>query len=124
MLSSSGVAPNTPETHRALEEKHPFCLPPPKLTIPFTRPSLVAERGHILSCIKSFPKGTYCGRDGLHTQHLLDFMSGGAIVVTIDVMVALSPVVNLWLQGRCLHALAKYIARAPFTLLLKLNNDI
>ncbi|GKE32072.1 hypothetical protein Tco_1451394 [Tanacetum coccineum] len=44
----------------------------------------------VLDMVKSFPRGTSCGRDGLRSQHLLDCL-GGAVVAIFDELVALKP---------------------------------
>lgn len=42
------------------------------LTTLFSKSPLVTEVDTIFWCIKSFPKGTSSGRDGLRAQNLLD----------------------------------------------------
>ncbi|PNX61244.1 hypothetical protein L195_g052353, partial [Trifolium pratense] len=71
-------------------------------------------------CIKSFPKGTWCGRDGMRAQHLLDALCGEGSAVARD----LTPVVNMWLGGRCSNILSEFVASAPLTPLLKPNGGI
>ncbi|KAL8167568.1 LOW QUALITY PROTEIN: hypothetical protein V2J09_009067 [Rumex salicifolius] len=74
-INSSGAAPNNVDTRKTLEGKHPVTSPPEKPTIPLQESPLVAEEGTILSCIKSFPKGTLCGRDGCgHNTFSMPFL--------------------------------------------------
>lgn len=73
----------------------------------------------VLEAIKSFPKGTSCGRDGLCAHHLVDVLSGAAATVADDLVLSISGVVNLWLDGKCPSELGEYIASAPLTSLLK-----
>ncbi|KAJ0542228.1 putative reverse transcriptase domain, exostosin [Helianthus annuus] len=124
VLCSSGVAPLDKKTMKALVDKHP-CMPPP--TMPAFLPSephLVAETDSVLGCIKSFPKGTSCGRDGLRAQHLLDALCGEGSVIAVSLLRAISAVVNLFLRGGCPRSLAEFIASAPLTPLLKPDNGI
>ncbi|MCI81635.1 hypothetical protein A2U01_0102909, partial [Trifolium medium] len=52
-------------------------MPPPSVpTIMYSDVPFVVEADVVLKCIKSFPKGTSCGRDGLRAQHLLDALCG------------------------------------------------
>lgn len=74
-----------------------------------------------MACNKSLPKGASCGRDGLHAQHFLESISGVDAAIATKNLDALTPVVNLWLQGLCPRGLAKFIASAP---LIKSDNSI
>ena len=65
VLGSSGVAPYNEDTMEILGVKHPYRPPPSMPTTLFFEAPLVVEVDTVLKCIKSFPKGTSCGRDGL-----------------------------------------------------------
>ena len=124
VLCSSGVAPYNGDTIKALEDKHPF-RPPPSMPSPIiSEPPLVADFNCVFGCIKSFPKGTSCGRDGLRAQHLLDALCGEGSAIATDLIHAITSVVNLWLAGRCPTILAEFVASAPLTPLLKPDNGI
>lgn len=123
-ISSSGVAPYNENTRKALEDKHPTMPPLQKPTCTLHETPLVAEEGTILSCIKSFPKGTSCERDGLWAQHLLDAFCGEGSTAAADMVTTITRVVNLWLGGRCPLNLAEFIASAPLTPLLKHDKSI
>ncbi|GJS12033.1 putative reverse transcriptase domain-containing protein [Tanacetum coccineum] len=69
----------------------------------FSEPPLIAEIDCVLGCIKSFIKGTSCGRDGLRAQHILDALCG---------------------EGEVSAYLAEFVASAPLTPLLKPDNGI
>ncbi|KAJ0587341.1 hypothetical protein HanRHA438_Chr04g0160781 [Helianthus annuus] len=99
VLCSSGVAPLNKNTLEALVAKHP-CMPPPSMpaSLPSESP-LVVEPDCVLGCIKSFPKGTSCGRDGLRAQHLLDAFCGEGSVIAGSLLRATSAMVNLCLGG-------------------------
>ncbi|KAJ0847106.1 hypothetical protein HanRHA438_Chr15g0732401 [Helianthus annuus] len=99
VLCSSGVAPYDDITIQALEAKHPYREPPSMPGTIYYEPPLVAEVDSVLCCIKSFPKGTSCGRDGLRAQHILDALCGEGSAIATDLLCAITAVVNLWLGG-------------------------
>nr|GEX39438.1 putative reverse transcriptase domain-containing protein [Tanacetum cinerariifolium] len=76
VLSFTGVAPYYDDTIKALEAKHYYKSPPSMPNITFFEPLLIAEIDSVFGCIKSFPKGTSCGRDSLKAQHILDALCG------------------------------------------------
>ncbi|GJT77030.1 hypothetical protein Tco_1043755 [Tanacetum coccineum] len=55
-------------------------------SITFSEPSLVAEIDSVFSCIKSFPKGTSYGIDGLRAQHILDALCGEGSATATDLL--------------------------------------
>ncbi|XP_026421804.1 uncharacterized protein LOC113317902 [Papaver somniferum] len=119
ILSSNGVALDTADTLAELRQKHPYA---PPLVIPSTavEATPISVDSHVvLSAIRSFPKGTSWGKDGLRAQHLLDAFSGSAAAVSDEFFMSTSGVVNLWLSGQCPPSLGEYIASAPLTPLLK-----
>lgn len=119
VLSSNGVASSTPDTLHELQLKHPSAPPP---IIPADNPSsnaLHVDYKSVLQDLKSFPKGTACGRDGLRAQHLLGVLSGAAAAIAEDFLQSIVGVVNLWKEGRCPTILGEFFANAPLTLLLK-----
>nr|GEV73554.1 hypothetical protein [Tanacetum cinerariifolium] len=124
VLSSSGVAPYYDDTIKALEAKHPYKPPPSMPSITFSEPPLVAEIDSVFSCIKSFPKGTSCERDGLRAQHILDAIYGEGFVTATDLLKVITSIINLWSVGRCPPILVEFVASAPLTLLLKSDNEI
>ncbi|KAI3721949.1 hypothetical protein L2E82_32969 [Cichorium intybus] len=90
----------------------------------YSEPPLVSVSDTVLGCIKSFPKGTSCGRDGLRAQHILDALCGEGSALATDLLRAITTVVNLWLGGRCPSVLAEFVASAPLTPLIKPDNGI
>ncbi|GKD24580.1 retrovirus-related pol polyprotein from transposon TNT 1-94, partial [Tanacetum coccineum] len=74
--------------------------------------------------IKSFPRGTSCGRDGLHAQHLMDCLSGAAVAISDELVSSITQVVNLFLERKCPMMLGEYIASAPLTPLIKPSGGI
>ncbi|XP_026448577.1 uncharacterized protein LOC113348896 [Papaver somniferum] len=119
VLSSDGLAHATPETLQDLMLKHPPAPPPFIPAHDNSIPELAVDADVVLSSIKSFPKGTSCGRDGLRTQHLLDAFSGAAAVISDELLHSIACVVNLWLSGKCPPSLVEFIASAPLIPLLK-----
>ncbi|GJS71154.1 putative reverse transcriptase domain-containing protein [Tanacetum coccineum] len=124
VLSSSIVALYCDDTIKALEAKHPYKPPPSIPSKTFSKPTLVAEIDSVFGCIKSFPKGTSCGRDGLRAQHILDALCGEGSATATDLLKAITSVVNLWLARRCPPILAEFVASAPLMPLLKPDNGI
>jgi hypothetical protein len=115
VLGSSGVAPYNGDTLKVLGDKHPHMPPPSMPTIAYSDVPLLVDGDTVLKCIKCFPKGTSCGRDGLRAQHLLDAMCGDGSAVARDLLGAITLVVNLWLGGRCPMSLSEFVAFAPLT---------
>ena len=68
---------------------------------PIDHHSLVASHAVVLDMIKSFPRGTSCGRDGLRAQHLLDCLSGVVVAFSHELVVSITQMVNLFLDGKC-----------------------
>ncbi|GKE30490.1 putative reverse transcriptase domain-containing protein, partial [Tanacetum coccineum] len=90
-------------------------------SITFSEPPIVAKIDSVFCCIKSFSKGTSCGRDGLRAQHILDALCGEGSATATDLLKVITSVVNFWLAGRCPPILAEFVASAP---LLKPDNGI
>ncbi|GKB88383.1 hypothetical protein Tco_0960655 [Tanacetum coccineum] len=108
----------------ALEAKHPYKPPTSMPSITFSKPPLVAEIDSIFCCIKSFPKGTSYGIDGLRAQHILDALCREGSATATDLLKVITSVVNLWLARRYPPILAEFVASAPVTPLLKPDNGI
>ncbi|GKB50045.1 putative reverse transcriptase domain-containing protein [Tanacetum coccineum] len=101
VLSSSGVAPYNDATLEDLKTKHPFKPLPSLPHISIDHHHLVASPAVVLDRIKSFSRGTSCGRDGLHAQHLMDCLSGVAVAISDELVSSITQVVNLILDGKC-----------------------
>ncbi|GJZ67415.1 hypothetical protein Tco_0630655 [Tanacetum coccineum] len=124
VLSSSGVAPYSETTLEDLKTKHPFHPAPSLPHIPTDHHHLIASLTVVLDRIKSFSRGTSCGRDGLRAQHLMDCLSGAAVAVSNELVSSITQVVNLFLAGNCPQMLGEYIASAPLTPLVKPGGGI
>lgn len=119
ILSSNGVASSNADTLHRLQLKHPHAPPPIIPDAHIEAASVSVDTKDVLTAIKSFPKGTSCGRDGIRAQHLLDALSGSAAAVSEELLSSITAVVNLWLSGKCPKVLGEYIASAPLIPLLK-----
>ncbi|KAD4178261.1 hypothetical protein E3N88_26852 [Mikania micrantha] len=124
VLCSSGVAPLGDSTLKALIDKHPVVPPPSLPSNPLAQPTLVVDGECVLKCIRSFPKGTSCGRDGMRAQHLLDAVGGEGSTTSSGLLASITEVVNLWLGGSCPKVLVEFVASAPLTPLLKPDKGI
>ncbi|GJR95485.1 putative reverse transcriptase domain-containing protein [Tanacetum coccineum] len=124
VLSSSGVAPYNDATLQELKTKHPFMSAPSLPDSHIDHHPLIASQDVVLDRIKSFPRGTSCGRDGLRAQHLMDCLSGAALAISDELVSSITQVVNLFLEGKCPTMLGEYIASAPLTLLVKPGGGI
>lgn len=119
ILSSNGLDPPTSDTLFELQQKHIFARPPIIPAEDISAPALSVNAKDVLLALKSFPKGTSCGRDGLRAQHLLDAMSGVGAAVADEFLKSITSVVNLWLSGKFPPILGNLVASAPLTPLLK-----
>lgn len=124
VLSSNGISPCNDTTVTELMQKHPSAPPPHIPSEAISCDAITVDTTAVLKAIKSFPKGTLCGRDGLRAQHILDAMSGAANAVADELLSSLTKVVNLWLAGRRPQALSEYIASAPLMPLQKPDGGI
>nr|GEV80210.1 hypothetical protein [Tanacetum cinerariifolium] len=94
------------------------------LNTPIDHHHLIASETVVLDRIKSFPRGTSYGRDGLRAQHLLNCLSGATVAVLDNLVSSITQVVNLFLAGKCPMMLGEYIASAPLTPLAKPGGGI
>ncbi|GKA23046.1 putative reverse transcriptase domain-containing protein [Tanacetum coccineum] len=90
-----------------------------KQYMPIDHHHLIASQDVVLDRIKSFPRGTSCGRDGLRAQHLMDCLSGVVVAISDELISSITHVVNLFLKWKYPMILGEYIASAPFTPLVK-----
>ncbi|GKB00095.1 putative reverse transcriptase domain-containing protein [Tanacetum coccineum] len=111
-------------TLQELKAKHPFKSAPSLPDILIDHQHLIASRDVVLDRMKSFPRGTSCGHDGLRAQHLLDYLSGVAVAISDELVSSITQVVNLFLEGKCPMLLGEYIASAPLTPLVKPSGGI
>nr|GEV25251.1 hypothetical protein [Tanacetum cinerariifolium] len=84
VLFSSGIAPYNDAILQELKAKHPFKSASSLPDTPNDHHHLIASQTVVQDRIKSFPRGTSCRQDGLHAQHLMDYLSGAAVAVSDD----------------------------------------
>ncbi|GJW21396.1 hypothetical protein Tco_0032018 [Tanacetum coccineum] len=104
--------------------KHPLKHAPSLPQIPIDHHQLIASPIVVLDMIKSFPRGTSCGRDGLRDQHLMDCLSSVVVANSDELVSLITQLVNLFLDGKCSKMLDEYIASALLTLLVKPRGGI
>nr|GEU83002.1 hypothetical protein [Tanacetum cinerariifolium] len=104
--------------------KHLFKHAPSLPHIPINHHQLIASQDVVLNRIKSFPRGTSCGRDGLRAQHFMDCLIGAAVTIFDELVPSITQVVNLFLEGKFPNMLGEYIACAPLTPLVELGGGI
>jgi hypothetical protein len=124
VLTSSGIAPSTLDTLLELEAKHPYAPQPTSSSFSLVEDALSVDKDLVLNRIRSFPKGTSCGRDRLRAQHLMDILGGAASAIADNLLGSITGVVNLFLSGKCPNQLGEYIASAPLTPLVKPGGGI
>ncbi|XP_026444126.1 uncharacterized protein LOC113344342 [Papaver somniferum] len=118
VLSSNVLAPRCENTLSGLQAKHPVASPPTILDEDVNCDQVTVDSKAVFGAIKSFPRGTSCGRDGLRAQHIIDALSGAVAAVADDLLASIVGVVNLWLAGKCPMVLGEFIANAPRTPLI------
>ncbi|GKB62944.1 RNA-directed DNA polymerase, eukaryota, reverse transcriptase zinc-binding domain protein [Tanacetum coccineum] len=119
VLSSYGVAPYSDATFEDLKTKHPFQHAPSLPHIPIDHRLLIASSTMVLDRIKSFPRGTSCGRDGLRAQHLVDCLSG-AVVAVSDELRRLVSKVSATMIG---HSLDGYLDGLQFDVGVSIGSE-
>ncbi|KAL8134385.1 hypothetical protein AgCh_009420 [Apium graveolens] len=124
VLSSFGFDPYNAATLEDLKVKHPFRPPPSLPHTPTDHQHLVASPAVVLDGIKSFPRGTSYGRDGLHAQHFRDCLSGVVVAIYDKLVASITQVVNLFFTGTFPQVLGEYITSAPLTPLVKPGGGI
>ncbi|CAH9070503.1 unnamed protein product, partial [Cuscuta europaea] len=97
ILTSNGVAPSNETTLATLRSKHLFAPPPVFSSELHGVQLLITNSNMVFSRLCSFPKGTSCGRDGLHAQHMLDALTGPAVAIANEVLHSVTAIVNLLL---------------------------
>ena len=78
----------------------------------------------VVDCIKSFPKGTAAGPDGLRAQHLKDILRQVTYDHPADPRNLLCRFLQLLLDGKAPESISGYLAGANLIPLTKANNGI
>ena len=101
--SEDAIVDITDETISSLREKHPgphpeSHIPSPPQPEEFVPLPVITEE-EVASAIRSFPRGSAGGPDGIHPQHLLDLTSTSAELGGKNLLRVLTALTNLILQG-------------------------
>ena len=114
-LVSSGIAPNSPDTWKLLQSKHPSSpIPSPPLVQP--NPITLPASINLLGVMATFPKYTSPGPAGMRFQHLIDVAS---VPLPTSICSTLYHVVNLLAAGKVPQEVSKYMAGASVIALTK-----
>jgi len=125
MLSSTGLAPHSTQTFNTLTSLHPYRPPPPTpFSHDFTPPPILCSAAQVLKCLRSFPKGTSPGSDGLRAQHILDCFRGSSSIFQQLILDSIASIATLLLSGQCPLSLAPYFSSAPITALTKKDGGV
>ena len=122
-LTSEGTVKWSPEVLQKIKDKHPRAARPTIPDEPVPQALQVNEET-VLRNLKSFPRGTGCGRDGLRAQHLLDAYKNAAPLEKEQLLSTITVFVNNMLRANSPRDLAKFYASAPIVPLAKENGDV
>ncbi|KAL5477904.1 hypothetical protein EMCRGX_G024759 [Ephydatia muelleri] len=115
VLTSSGIAPNTPQTWKLLESKHPQG-PIPTHPKSFDLPVNIPYDLDIMAILRFFSKLTAAGPSGMRVQHLLD---AATVPLPTSILSSLRHVANLLAVGKAPKELSIYLSGATLTALSK-----
>lgn len=82
-------------------------------TDPIEQPPFIASKYLVQNKLKSFPKGTFCGKDDVRSQHLFDALSESAAAVSDELITFITELVNIWIAGGCPLDLGEFVASSP-----------
>ncbi len=125
-LVSNGVANLSPAVVAELVEKHPQHFAAPERPVRPEQPvqPLRATPEKVEKAIRSFPRGTAGGNDGLHAQHLVDMLNTHRAANEDSILYTFTDFVNVCLAANLPLDLAPFMSSAPLTPLLKKDNSI
>ena len=117
VLTSSGTAPNTPETWDLLCRKHPMgpVPPSPVVTLPTESLSLPPDF-NVMAVLHQFPRDVASGPSGLRIQHLIE---AAEVPVPTPICASLRAVINILVVGDAPAGIAKFMAGGSLTALNK-----
>jgi hypothetical protein len=120
VLTSSGIAPNTPTTWEKLLAKHPEEVPPTASDSVTTQIQL-SSNFNLRAVLSSFPDDTACGPSGLRAQHLVDACEA---TMPVSLLTTMRHVINILLRGDAPPKLAPFLSGANVTALIKKVTDV
>jgi hypothetical protein len=124
-LSSSGLAPDSPETFHKLQEKHPQAHPPPDCSgkdHSANHPPMQLEPNfEIMRILRSFAKNVGTDGTNFRVQYLLDAAEAS---LPDSYVMNLRGVINLLLSGTVIEEVREFLAGARLTALVKGDSDV
>jgi hypothetical protein len=102
LCSEDTSAPSNEDTLKALQSKHPAACPTRRTPFDPTNTSnprfqaIQISPEDMIKCLRSFPRGSAGGPDGITPQHLQDMLSGAA---DERLKLAITDFVNTLLEG-------------------------
>ena len=122
--SEDSIANNSEDTIAALRSKHP---PPHPQSTPSEAPSrsaMTINEVDVMQAIRSFPKGSAGGPDGLRPQHLQDMVGTSAGAEGILLLQSLTAFTNLVLTGDIPAEIRPFFCGASLTALNKKDGGV
>ena len=116
---SSFVAAASPIVMQSLKDLHPVDADMPYQLSEIRFPSIVVTVTQVEESIRSFPKGSAGGRDGLRPQHLMDILQCPLSRSRDLYLKRLTAYVNISLAGKLPASIATFITSAPVYPLIK-----
>ena len=123
VLGTDGLAALTEEVMAELSAKHPARVVDPVMP-PGTEQPLEIDSTLSLKLIRSFPRNSACGRDGLRAVHLVDMYEGSSGQDRDAFLLALTAFINCCLSGALHPDVAPYLCGAPLYPLRKKTGGI
>ena len=123
-LMSSGVAAASPIVMQSLKDLHPVVADMPYQLSEIGSPSIVVTVTQVEESIRSFPKGSAGGRDGLRPQHLMDILQCPVSRSRDLYLKRLTVYVNISLAGKLPASIATFITSAPVYPLIKNGSGV
>jgi hypothetical protein len=121
---SEGVAEITPEVILEMKAKHPEAEGLPKKPEEPLPAAVLIDGDVVIKQLKSFPKGTAPGADGLRVEHLKNMLVNVPAGVFQDLSAAYTGVINTFISGRVPAVLSVVLCSAPITPLKKAKGGI
>ncbi|XP_055347987.1 uncharacterized protein LOC129595098 [Paramacrobiotus metropolitanus] len=101
VMSTDSVADITSDTLKELRAKHPEFAPPPVSVLNAdTHVAPPVTAADVFAAIRSFPRGSAAGPDGLRPQHLIDIVGGKMDDHSGQFCESLAAVLNVVLEGK------------------------
>ena len=119
-LFSHGVASPSAELTEKLRAKHPTAAVPITGTWSTDMPAFIVTQENLTQQLRSFPKGTSCGRSGLRVSHLMSFVTANIYQLTENLVGLL----NIIASGLAPSSFAPFLLSAPLVPINKKDGGI